>query len=144
MRKAHDFDELVRRSTERVPDVLHHPFVWRDIFKELFFVLLVVLAVWRSLRNMDAPRLAKVFTWLGGLHIAWSLKYSTSTEFFSGITIIGAATLFDGCILFYLIWTATRLEVTRYCLHTNKIIILASPLGALLIMSGMSGSWATE
>jgi hypothetical protein len=101
MRKAHDFDELVRRSTERVPDVLHHPFVWRDIFKELFFALLVVLAVWRSLRNMDASRLAKVSIWLGGLYIAWSLKYSTSTEFLSGITIIGAATLFDGCILFY-------------------------------------------
>jgi hypothetical protein len=102
MRKAQDFDELVKRSTERAPDVLHHPFVWRDIFKELFFVLLVVLAVWRSLRNMDASRLAKVFAWFSGLFFlgayTWSLRYSTSTGFLSGITIIGAASLFGGCM----------------------------------------------
>jgi hypothetical protein len=102
MRKAHDFDELVRRSTERVPDVLHHPFVWRDIFEELFFVLFVVLARW-GMRNMHASRLGKVSAWLSGLYIlgasAWSLRYSTSTELLSWITRIGYATLFSsGCM----------------------------------------------
>ena len=57
MRKAHDFDELVRRSTERAPDVLHHPLVWRDIYKELSPVLLVILAVWRCRLKTDLFRL---------------------------------------------------------------------------------------
>jgi hypothetical protein len=46
--------------------------------------------------------LTKVSAWLGGLGIlgasAWSLGYSTSTEFLSWITIFGAATLFGGCM----------------------------------------------
>jgi hypothetical protein len=54
MRKAHDFDELVRRSIERVPDIVYYPLLWRDIFGAFFPVLLVILAVWRSRRKTDS------------------------------------------------------------------------------------------
>ncbi|OAG23419.1 hypothetical protein CC77DRAFT_1018240 [Alternaria alternata] len=56
----------------------------------------LVLAVEKKLS------LTKVSVWLCGLVVlgasAWSLRYSTSTEFLSWITIFGAATLFGGCL----------------------------------------------